>query len=83
MLSVFWTPLFSSAAQLFPKSISIGNASSYDAGTKVSLTLVDGDESVGQMTDIEYGVAQAFTEDYSTSYSVISTESKNIKNVTY
>ncbi|MES2986237.1 MAG: hypothetical protein V4686_03920 [Patescibacteria group bacterium] len=68
-----------SAEVYFPESISIGGAVSYDAGTEVKITSVDGAESLTSMTDIEYGVVQTTTKGYSTTYRIVSTQTKSLQ----
>lgn len=74
-------PIGASAEQYFPKTISIGDAKVYNAGTMVNIATVDTAEATGRMTDIEYGVVQTFTEGYSTSYKIVSTESKSLTEI--
>ena len=76
---IFCIPVL--AESYYPKTISIGSAQILNAGDSVKIDVVDSTESATGMTDIEYGVVQTFTEGYSTSYKIISTESKSLQSI--
>ncbi|MES2986033.1 MAG: hypothetical protein V4686_02815 [Patescibacteria group bacterium] len=77
-LNLIPSTVIASPLIFLPEQVLFGTSATYSAGQVENMTFVDSTQSSGKRQNIEYGIAQTFTEGLITSYEIITTKEADI-----
>lgn len=78
-LSIISLLSINASAEIFlPKTVSIGDKTSYDAGVAQNITLINSEKSIGKQEAVEYGIARAIQSGPYTTFEILTTNSLSV-----